>query len=74
MPLFLVAYTDHNYQLFDHYSFSTTPPLPLQYSPAWNDPSTFGINVVEDRANEAAGTRSLKLEMRHTGVIWTGQF
>ncbi|KAG8877791.1 hypothetical protein FRC20_010042 [Serendipita sp. 405] len=56
--------------LLDHYSLVTLPNL-TPGSETWREEQSFGVVVIEDSTDEAAGTRSLKLEMRHKDVIWT---
>lgn len=58
-------------ELFDHYSLTTLPALPSKVA-SWQDSSNLGVVVLQDEINESAGTRSLRLEMRHKDIIWTG--
>jgi hypothetical protein len=58
-------------ELFDHYSLVTLPSLSTKAA-RWHNSNSFGVVVLQEEIDEGAGTRAVKLEMRHTGIIWTG--
>jgi hypothetical protein len=60
-----------------HWQFLSPYKIPLSvdssYVSPWSVPETkFHIKAVDDVVDVAAGTRSLKLEVYHPELIWTG--
>lgn len=48
-------------------------PTDVNYAPPVPAKEEFVISTVNDKIDEAAGTRSFTLKIYHPGVIWTGE-
>lgn len=50
-------------------------PVPEGYVSPWANPNdqTFTVSAINNIYNAEAGTRSLTLEVKHPGIIWSGK-
>jgi hypothetical protein len=64
--------------LYPFSAFLTTYKVPLavdqNYQSPWIADHRFSVSAINDIRDTDAGTRSLTLEVKHPGLIWSGAF